>query len=239
MAKSVEIPQDIIDNVIAAVGNDTHLLKKCSLVSSSFLLPARKKLFSRISFRSDQTCRWQGILQVLVQNPDIRSFVRAISLTEHESTPIWSSSECTDSEWMNNSSLVAILRLPFRYLECFSIDVNRDDWNWFSWNWNAFSNEMKDALSNIIHSSTLKTFSLNGVAKVPNTFWPHIVRTTTLELDSLSPIDFVDENSSSLTWTASKGVAPMTSYAEIDRCVWHYSDYGPMDGTRFPFESSA
>ena len=155
MAKSLEIPQDIIDDVIAAVGDDTHLLKKCSLVSSSFLLPARKKLFSRISLRSDQTCLWQGILQFLVENPVIQSFVRAISLTEHESTPVWGSSDCTDREWMNKSSLLAILRLPFRYLECFSINVYRNDGCWISWRWSAFSSEMEDALSNIIHSSTL------------------------------------------------------------------------------------
>jgi hypothetical protein len=30
MAKSVEIPQDIIDNVIAAVGDDRDLLKQCT-----------------------------------------------------------------------------------------------------------------------------------------------------------------------------------------------------------------
>ena len=79
-AKSVEIPQDIIDNVIAAVGYNTRLLKKCTLVSSSFLLPSRKQLFSRIYLRSDQTC--QGIHQLLVQNPVIQSFVRTITL-EH------------------------------------------------------------------------------------------------------------------------------------------------------------
>ena len=237
MAKSVEIPQDIIDNVIAAVGDDTHLLKKCSLVSSSFLLPARKKLFSRISLTSDQTYRWQGILQFLVQNPAIQSFVRTISLTEHESTTDWCSLDCIDSEWMNDPSLLAILRLPFHCLERFSINMHRDDWRWVYWDWNDFGSEMKDALSNIIHSSTLKKFSLNGVAKVPNTLWLHIVHLTTLELDFLSPKDFGDENSSSLTRTASKGVAaPMASHAEIDRCVWHCRDYGPVvrGGTRFP-----
>ena len=35
MVKSVEILQDIIDSVIAVVGNDARLLKKLALVSSS------------------------------------------------------------------------------------------------------------------------------------------------------------------------------------------------------------
>jgi hypothetical protein len=42
MAVSVAIPQDIIDHVIAAVGDDKPLLKQCALVSSSFLLPGNK-----------------------------------------------------------------------------------------------------------------------------------------------------------------------------------------------------
>jgi hypothetical protein len=65
MAKSMDIrgPQDIIDIVIEAVGDDTHLLKQCTLVSSSFLLPAHKQLFSSITLKSDQTC--QGINQLL------------------------------------------------------------------------------------------------------------------------------------------------------------------------------
>ena len=234
MAKSVEIPQDIIDNVIAEVGDDTHSLKQCSLVSSSFLFSSRRKLFSRISLTSDQTC--QGILQVLVQNPVIQSFVKTITLTENKSISIWGSR--TDLTWMNGSSLLAILRLPFRCLECFSITVCRDKWDWI-WDWNAFSSELKDALSNIVHSSTLKTLSLNGIARVPNTFWLHIVHLTTLELDSLSPNDFDDKNSSSLTGAVSQGVVPVASHAVIDRCVWHFNsnkDHVPVYGTIFfPF----
>jgi hypothetical protein len=80
MARSVEIPQDIIDSIIAVVGDDARLLKQCSLVSSSFLLPCRKQLFSRITLRNDETCK--GIHEFLVQNPVIQSFVRAITLNQ-------------------------------------------------------------------------------------------------------------------------------------------------------------
>jgi hypothetical protein len=41
----------IIDNVIAAVGDDKHVLKQCALVPSSFLLPSHKQLFSEILSR--------------------------------------------------------------------------------------------------------------------------------------------------------------------------------------------
>ena len=84
------------------------------------------------------------------------------------------------------------------------------------WDWNRFSSELKDAISNIIHSSTLKTLSLDGIINVPITIFQHIVHITTLELLSITAIDFNDENS--------KKVAPtcMGSHAVIDQCVWHF-----------------
>ena len=219
MAKSVEIPQDIIDSVIAAVGDDARLLKKCALVSSSFLLPSRKHLFSRITLKSDQTC--QGIHQFFVQNPVIQSFVRSISLANMEHK---------NSEWMDGStSLLAFLRLPFPCLEHFSIQL-RNLWRYNSWvrlylvspwNWDSFSSELKDVLSNIVHLPTLKTLTLKGIPKVPITSFLQNVHLTTLELHSRSPNHFGDENSSSLTLAASKGEAPMASHTVIDRCLWH------------------
>jgi hypothetical protein len=227
--KLVEPPQDIIDNVIAAGSDDTHLLKQCSLVSSSFLLPSRKhlRLFSRITIGSDKTC--QGIHEFLVENPVVQTFVRAITLTDSDSmhTP----------EWINGTSLLAILQLPFCCLECFSIGFPNDDdgamVTWLTeptgeeselWDWNYFSSEMKDALSNIILSSTLKTISLDGITNVPTTFFSRITHLTTLELHSLTPSDFCDENSSTLTRASLKGVAPLDSHAVIDRCVWRYGE---------------
>ena len=107
-------------------------------------------------------------------------------------------------------------------LECFSIDVRRNYWDPNPWGWNSFSSDLKDALSNIIHSSTLKTLSLDGITKVQITFFLHIVHLTTLELRFLLPNDFADENSSSLTRAASKGVASMASHSVIDQCVWRF-----------------
>jgi hypothetical protein len=211
MAKSMDIPQDIIDSVIAAVGDDTRVLKQCTLVSSSFLLPSRKQLFSRFTLKNHQTSL--GIHHFLVGNPVIQSFVRSITLTQD----IDSWGMLKSPEWMNGRSLLAILRLPFCCLERFSIIIDQD----YPWDWNSIRTELKDALSNIIHSSTLKTLSLMGITKVPITLFLHIIHLTTLELHSISPIDFYDENSSSLRAT-SKGVAPMASHAVIDRCVWGF-----------------
>jgi len=224
----VEIPQDIIDNIIAEVGDDECLLQKCALVSSSFLCPSRKQLFSKISIRSGKTC--QRIHQIFVQNPVIQSFVRYIYILDY---PLMSGTP----EWMNNStSLLAILRLPFCCLEYFSINsgVRRRRLDW-----NSFSSELNDALSSIVHSSTLKTLSLNYIVRVPITFFLHIVHLTTLELYYISLSDPGDENSSSLTLAASKGVAPMVSHTVIDECVWVFEvedmRHGPLGSTFLPF----
>ena len=212
MAKPVEIPQDIVDSIIAEVGDDTHLLKQYSLVSSSFLFSCRRKLFSKITLRSDETS--QGIHQLLVQNPIIQSSVRAITIMD--------SSGGKFPKWMNGTPLIAILRLPFSCLEFFSVNLCMHSWNLEPWNWDSYSSELKDALSNIIHSSNLKTLSLKGIAKIPTTFFLQIVHLTTFEFYFHSPDDFDNANSSSLT-----GEAPMTSHAVIDRCVWRLNDGYP------------
>ena len=220
MAKSIDIPQDIIDSVIAAVGDDTQLLKQCSLVSTSFLLPSRKHLFSRITIKNDET--FQEFHQFFVQNPVVQTFVRAIAW---HITP----------ERKNDTSLLAILRLPFCCLESFSI-ASRDeddgdgdmifmiseDWWPGLLDWNSFSGELKDALSNIILSSSLKTLSFEGITNIPTTLLLDIAHLTTLELISLTPNDFCYENSSSLTLAALKGEAPVASDIVVDRCVWRY-----------------
>ena len=227
MAKPVEIPQDIIDSVIAEVGDDTRLLKQCSLVSSSFLFSSRRKLFSRITLRSDETC--QGIHQLLVRNPIIQSSVRAITLMDRSGGKF--------PKWINDTPLLSILRLPFSCLESFSVNLCMHSWNLEPWNWNSISSELKDALSNIIHSSNLKTLSLKGIAKIPTTFFLQIVHLTTFEFYFHSPNDFDNANSSSLT---SKGVAPMTRlmtpHAAIDRCVWRLNDGYPWLPTRGQYE---
>ena len=210
----MDIPQDIIDNVIEAVGDDRHMLKQCALISSSFLLPCRKQLFSKISIGSNQSC--QRIHQILVQNPAIQSFVRTITL--NGSGTIYTR-DLYPFKWMNSTELLSILRLPFCCLECFSIIGCRDD---CQWDWDSFSSEMKDALSNTIMHPSLKTLSLTDITKVPISFFFHDVHLTTLELFSIAPDDFDGESSSPLMRTALKGLAPHCQAMSIDRCVWSF-----------------
>ena len=219
MANSVAIPQDIINNIIEAVGDDSRLLKKCALVSSAFLLPSRKHLFSKIYLslvgdQGDQAC--QRLHQFLVENPVVLSFVRSITIHwewgYHDSDP--------HLQW-NHTSLIAILRLSFCCLESFSIDTGYRS-TLLTPNWNDFSSELKDALLTIICSSTLKTLYLTRV-NVPVMFF-HGIHLTKLVLISLLPNDFDGEQSRLRTPAASEGVAATASDTVIDQCVWCFYD---------------
>ena len=215
MANSVAIPQDIIDNIIEAVGDDSYLLKKCALVSSSFLLPSRKHLFSHIWLGSDKAC--QRLHQFLVENPVIQSFIRRITINYGRTSASHLQS--------NHTSLIAVLQLPFCCLESFSIGA------WDPSNWNDFSSELKDALLPIIHSSTLKTFYIDNI-DVPIMLF-HGIHLTRLELSSVSPSNFGGKQSRLLTPAASEseGVATTASHTVVDQCVWNFDE--PMHGTRF------
>jgi hypothetical protein len=194
MANTLVIPQDIIDTIIEAVGDDSHLLKTCAVVSSSFLLPSRKSLFSKIYLRSDRAC--QRLHQFLLENPLVQSFVRNITMSWHSDAYLR----------LNGTALIAILRLPFCCLESFSLDM------WCKhMHWNKFSSELQKALSNIIHSPALSVLDLNGI-DMPMMLLQGI-HLTELVLKSLLPNYFVGMQSSS---------PPAASQTVIDKCKWRF-----------------
>ena len=208
MANSVEIPQDIIDNVIAALGNDARSLKQCALVSSSCLNPSRKQLFYNINFGYDvEACH--RLHQVLIHNPVIRSFIRRITVDHRH----WGFKLTFDK------SLLAILQFPFCHLEELSLSAA---------NWSHFSGELKDALLTLIHSPTLKILSRTRVNNAPITLFLG-VHLTKLHLSSVSFNHSSGEQPSSLT---PKGVATTAPHMVVDRCVWSF--WEPARGRRLP-----
>ena len=219
----VAIPQDIIDNVIEAVGDDRRLLKECALVSSSFLLPCRKRLFSKLCLSRDQTC--QRLHQFLVENPVVQSFVRSIAIDL--------------DELLNCTSLIAILRLPFCCLESFCITKNKlnNGWRKAPLIWSDFSGELKDTLSTdstVIHSSTLKSLYLREVAlPISMLFLGNVsINLIKLELTDGLSNEFDGEQSRLLTSGASEGVATTAPHRVVDHCIWRCFD--AVHGTRFP-----
>jgi hypothetical protein len=212
MANSQTIPQEIIDLVIAAIGDDKPSLKQCALVSSQFLPPSRRQLLSEITIRGRRSS--EGILLFLSSNAVFPSLVKSLALRG------------SIGAWLHRRTLLDILRLQFCCLESFAIDA----WDRQGWNWNNFSSELRDAFSDIIHSDTLKHLFLGKVVNVPISLLD-TVHLTRLDLYSLSPNDFVGEQSSSLTPAASEGVTGTASHTVIDQCGWYFRD--AVNGTRF------
>ncbi|EDR00416.1 uncharacterized protein LACBIDRAFT_334185 [Laccaria bicolor S238N-H82] len=200
MANSVEIPQDIIDNVIVALGDDKRSLKQCALVSSSFLRPSRKQLFYSISFGSNvEACA--KLHQALVQNPVNRSFVRRMSVNNQH-------------YWVSHfdDSILSIVQLPFCHLEELSLANVM---------WGRFSGELSDALFTLIHSPTLKFLYLIQVQSVPLTLFHGIVHLRKLYLQDVWFDYYAAEQPRSLT---PKGVATTSSHAVVDHCEWSFWD---------------
>ena len=197
------VSQDIIDSIIEKI-DDRVLLKTCTLVSPTFLIPSRKRLFSRIFLKSDQTC--QRLHQLLVENPVLQSFVKSIIMDLGDKTLR-----------LNGTSLVAILRLPFCCLESSSIHTR------YQSDWEDFGSELKDALSTIIHSPTLKTLQLDDILNVPTMLFQGI-HLTTLILSNFFPNESNGERSVSPRQTVSEGaVATTASHMVVDRCKWSFS----------------
>jgi hypothetical protein len=153
---------------------------------------------------------------LLVEHPVIQSFVKRIAINDDWG---WNYKTVDPDLRLNCPSLIAILRLSFCCLEGFSINMGHP----LALNWNECRSELKDALSTIICSSTLKTLRLKTV-RVPITLF-HGIHLTKLELSSLSP-NFFDCEQSRL-------LMPAASHTVIDRCVWDC--YGPVEGTRFSY----
>jgi hypothetical protein len=191
------MPQDIIDSIIEAVGDDDdslRMLKQCALVSSSFLLPSRRRLFSKTTLRSDKAC--QRLYQLLIDNPVVQSFVRSIIVEL--------------SQKLFGPHLIAILRFPFCRLESFSmlnLDLYRSDWTQNRPHW--YTPELMDALSSISHSSTLKTLRICRINAPIMLF--RGMHLTKLVLYSFMPNVF-------------GGGLEASDHSVIDQCVWQLDD---------------
>ncbi|EDR04623.1 uncharacterized protein LACBIDRAFT_330446 [Laccaria bicolor S238N-H82] len=115
---------------------------------------------------------------------------------------------CWGSKPASGKVVLAILQLPFCHLEEFFLSYNS-----YVQDWGGFSGEMKDALSTLIHSPTLKILSLYMIDNVPITLFLGIVHFTQLHLNHVS-LNYSDgEHPSSLT---PKGVATTASHTVID-----------------------
>jgi hypothetical protein len=169
MVKSLSIPQEIIDSIIGKIDvQDKALLKKCALISHSFLHPSRKQLYSFISLNSGQDC--QRLCRMDVQTRYLRLFVKTLHISDVFAESI-----------LNNEYLLPILRLPLRRLETLSVSSEE-----YYVPWDILTDNMREALWNVIHSSPLTSLTLRSILEVPIDLFLGLTKLHMLDLDDIS-----------------------------------------------------
>jgi hypothetical protein len=151
---SICIPQEIIDTIIKNIDvQDKSLLRNCALVSHSSLYQSRKQLYSYIKLSTSKQCR--SLCNVLLQHPYIQSLVKTLDIMftiEHHSLH-------------HRPTVTTILRLLMCSLSTLLFS-SYDEYYWY-----CLPDNLKYALSDIIHSSSLTTFTLSHACFVPTQFF--------------------------------------------------------------------
>jgi hypothetical protein len=113
---------------------------------------------------------------------------------------------------LHHTALIAVLRLPFCCLQNFTLILLQ------RLQWNDFSSGLQDALSAIIHSSSLETLYLAYISELPISLFQGI-RLTKLMLRAIAFSQF-GRHSASLTVAASEGKATTVSDTVVDQFEW-------------------
>ena len=144
---------DILENVIDHLRGDDSSLKRCSLVSRSFHPPSHRNLFFFIDLNT--TKKIDQLRTLLITSPDIRQYIRQLSVTIRITAPL-----DVDIEGQVIASLADV---------CGMLPVLKD----LMWktslllSWDAFSSELQSALVNLFRSPTLTTLRIGELEKFP------------------------------------------------------------------------
>ena len=210
------IPQDIIDNIIRNIGtHEKSLLRTYTLVSHSFLYPSRKRLFAHISLHSTQYCR--GFLNLLVGHPYLQSYVKTLNISYH--------SLLRDNPAFENDLL------PLLHLLLCSLEELRFGALIMPVDWHDLSTNLRDTLSDMIHSPSLTFLTLNALTNVPNELFIGLKGVQTLSLEQVHLIDIAGGEE--------HGVSRSADSNEV-RKIWTSPDHdivgGPIEYFAWQFE---
>ena len=190
------VSQEIVDNIIGNINiNEKQNLRRLSLVSRSFLYPSRKRLFAKIALAHREQS--QGLLSVLAQHPYIQSSVRHLEIhypSSFRCLPWYS--EPTKFQPNDEPTLLSLLRLPLLSLRTLVFDSAS------YCHWPKLSSDLRDALSDVIHSPSLTSLELCRAVRVPISLFLGLKGVRTLDLYDVHLSDADDD-----------GVSPIASQA--------------------------
>jgi hypothetical protein len=172
-------PQELIDNIIGNIEVDEkYLLRTLSLVSRSFLYPSRKKLFAKIALIRQE--RSHGLLSVFTQHQYIQSSVRHLDIH-------YQGSHCGPGP-IHEPTLLSLLRLPLLSLRTLVLHLDSE------LRWPKLSSDLRDALSDMIHSPSLTSFELIRAVHIPTTLFLGLKRVRSLNLYRVHLSDVDDKH---------------------------------------------
>jgi hypothetical protein len=147
MVLTASTPQDIIETVIEKISpNDLETLKRCSLVSQSFLGPSQKQLFSVI-YLTKGRADCQGLHRLIIHSPHIATYIRELHVIVFSDPPHFRGTK----KWVyGEETFPRLLQTLKPWLKSFSLAVKYD-----SVNWARFSSELQSALLDLCTSPNL------------------------------------------------------------------------------------
>ncbi|KAG6829047.1 hypothetical protein H0H92_005878 [Tricholoma furcatifolium] len=161
--------KNVLDEILDLLGKDEQSLRKCALLSRTFLESSRKRLFSMISLRADLVggkftrAKVSRLLNVLSGNPSLRSYVRELFIY--------------GIDYNTDSKLASILQMISQHgqLEIFVLQTEN-----FNTDWSRFPDVLQQALTDVFKCPSLHTLHLANVClagKFPMSLLaPHIRR---------------------------------------------------------------
>ena len=150
-------------------------------MSRSFLYPTRKQLFAYISL-----AQCQRILDLLIRHPYMQSFVKSLTIIYRPDLYI-------------EDVLIAVYRLLLGSLPIFVFDVSLPGHLACAYDWRKLSRNLRDTLSDTIHSPSLTSLSLMDTSHVPIGLFLGLKGVRTL---TCYGVDFSDGNTRGVSQTA-------------------------------------
>lgn len=177
MVLTVPIPQDVIDNIVDELSDDTDALKNCALVSHSFCLPGRRHFFSTI--RLDRPSLSRNLYEQLSRNWSIRVYIRKLYILP--------ASKSDDVYWFMTDRFCPLILGMLQKLELLSLGDKTS--RFFCWDW--VSSELQLALADQVRSPSLVEFKIFRCLRLPIS----VLSTLTLNLKKLTIlwVDFLDD----------------------------------------------
>ena len=137
------LPQEIIDNIIDELSSDKATLEHCSIVSRSFYVSSRRRLFA--SIKIDAPRKAVLLHRLLIRTPDIAWLVHELMVDNN--LPRWYASRAGMTEedvWLDISKAIAdvIAALP---------QIKRFSWHGHV-DWVLLSSELQSALAKLFQN---------------------------------------------------------------------------------------